>query len=123
MRSNYYKTAERGHCTPWSGSKWVRFSRRDRIPPGFPGCYVIYADGELVYIGQAVNVRQRLAGHGYLLNTTLAGKETSFAVRFGERAGDWSMREYRLLTRLRPSQNAVFGSRVPRRFNKAMGEF
>lgn len=100
----------------WKGSKWLAFREVRRVPQSLPGCYAIYADGELVYIGQAVNVRSRLSSHGYLLNHTLRGRAISFKVRFGERAGDWAMREYRLLKRLKPNQNVRFGSRPARNF-------
>ena len=124
VRPNFYRLIAR-HIrreNSWRGSKWLSFDNKALLPE-LPGCYVIYVDGVLAYIGQAVNVRARINGHAWKFNNVWSGKRLLFKVRLGERVGDWAMREMRLLKRLKPPHNVVFGSMPPRKFNKAMGEF
>ncbi|MGS0573485.1 GIY-YIG nuclease family protein [Xanthomonas oryzae pv. oryzicola] len=87
---------------PYLGTRWVRFGAGASLPP-LPCCYVVYQGSELLYIGQTNNLRERFgyhAGH--------ARFPTGFRlkVRFGERYGDWAMRELRLIRRIRPPMNS-----------------
>ena len=98
-------------------SAWNRINLASidhRVPLG-PACYAIYADGELVYIGQTHNLRKRLDAHGCVV----ARYSNSFATAWGifrgvvvkyrriDRHGDWAMHELRLIRRLRPRGNRV----------------
>jgi hypothetical protein len=81
------------------------------------GVYAIYHDGALVYIGSSSRLRHRISTYfGKRGRTTERGgpKPPSADVRVvvkvagSRRLGDWLMREYRLIQRLRPSDNNVF---------------
>lgn len=86
--------------------------------PAVGGCYAIYLDGKLSYIGQSVNLRSRLSsyrirptyGTGYF---TPWGQVADVAVKvkIGHRYGDWAMRELRLIRRLQPSMNCAGSTR------------
>jgi excinuclease UvrABC nuclease subunit len=98
----------------WRGSKWIRFGRGGRGDfPSLPCCYAIYADGELVYIGQTVDLKSRMANHVVWNGTQeQAGKKRwghasvlIVKARFSDRLGDWLMREARLISRIKPSGN------------------
>lgn len=86
---------------PFYGSRWVRFGLQSGLPP-LPCCYCVYLDATLLYIGQTNNLRERFAYHsahkkfprGFYLKA-----------RFGDRYGDWAMRELRLIRRLQPPMN------------------
>lgn len=72
--------------------------------PSLPCCYVIFsAAGSVLYVGQTTNLRNRFRTHRQ-------GKAfpagSYFKARFGERYGDWAMRELRLIKRLRPPMNS-----------------
>lgn len=109
----------------WRGSKWVCFDWIDTRPwrlPKEPACYAVYMDGELVYVGQTQDFCARLRGHrlrhGYSNNFhTPWGQCKSLLVkaRFADRSGDWAMREYRLIKRLQPRENAQYGPKKSRR--------
>src|ERR1043165_10119133 len=43
---------------------WFTCDRRDI--PHLPGCYAIFNNGELVYIGSAVNLRRRIRAQGII---------------------------------------------------------
>lgn len=87
-----------------------------------PGCYAIYLDGRLVYIGQSANVRRRLLDYGIHSNIFADKTETPWGqadvvvVKFkgSTRAGDWLMREYRLIKRLNPPGNRAHCKRMAR---------
>lgn len=86
---------------PYYGSRWIKFSLNTALPP-LACCYCVYVGSELLYIGQTHNLRTRFAQHtgqkkfpaGFYLK-----------VRFGDRYGDWAMRELRLIRRLQPPMN------------------
>ena len=114
----------------WKGSKWVRFNidTLDRMPSD-PGCYVIYADGVVIYVGQAINVFRRLRAYNFRYGygraqmcsfesePTFTCGELSVKVRFADRYGDWAMRELRLIKRLKPRFNCVGGGMLRRKTN------
>lgn len=94
-----------------------------------PGCYAIYLDEALVYIGQTQNLRRRLRrygisveylrGRGLVVHTPWAtGRTVTIKVRRSRRFGDWLMAEARLVRRLRPR----FNTKIPRIPNPASWE-
>lgn len=99
-------------------SRWQQFDvmgREARSIPSEAGVYVIYIGGRLVYVGQSVNVRSRIAGHrfryGYGRNIHTPWMEVAdttpvtVKVKRSRRLGDWAMWEIRLIARLRPECN------------------
>ena len=102
----------------WRGSRWVSFDLSQAILPRKPACYVLYLDGVLSYVGQASDLGKRMSAHGIRLSygsdfTTNWGSFRSVVVkaRFGDRMGDWAMREIRLIHRLQPALNCVGATR------------
>lgn len=99
------------------GSRWVTYDFRKPLAsfsdlPKTPGVYAIYIEGELRYVGQSVNVRQRINSHGfrYRFSGTPstphgASKTLVIKVRGSEKYGDWAMIELRLINRLKPIGN------------------
>jgi hypothetical protein len=82
------------------------------------GCYAIYCDKRLVYIGQAGNVRKRISSYriqyGYSSSIyTPWGTCLNVVIKISKsrRYGDWAMKELRLIRRLKPVFNCVGGSR------------
>lgn len=81
--------------------------------PAVPACYVLTLDGRAVYVGQTMNLRTRFYSHGIKTNgsgrfLTRWGElhgDLRLKVKFGQRYGDWCMREARLIDRLKPSLN------------------
>jgi excinuclease UvrABC nuclease subunit len=81
--------------------------------PDTAGCYAIYCDGHLVYVGQSTNVRQRIAAHrigrarysNWFTTTWGSFRSVVVKVRRSHRLGDWLMHEYRLIRRLNPTFN------------------
>ena len=98
-------------------SNWMVVSFDEKQWPKIesrPGCYVVYLDGVLSYVGQSTNVRERLLrGHQiewakYSKRTvTPWGRFLSVIVKiaYSRRYGDWAMRELRLIARLQPHLN------------------
>lgn len=109
----------------WRGSKWISFDWDTTYSwrvPKHPACYAVYMDHALVYVGQTNDLRARLSGHrlrhGYANNFhTPWGQCKTLLVkaRFADRAGDWAMREFRLIKRLQPPENAQHGPKKVRR--------
>ena len=115
-------------CAPF-GWRSIAETTANRLPNNWarPGCYAIVLDGVVVYIGQSEDVRGRLQIH--LRHTRLnifgrpdrdpmwitpLGNCDTLTLKFkpGRRRGDWLMREYRLLHRLRPRLNKLIPGRV-----------
>jgi hypothetical protein len=95
--------------------RWRKFvlpEERCNILPA-PGCYAVFGDGKLLYVGQASNVKLRMQSHamgayGYSAwITTPWGKyhDVLVKVRRSDKFGDWAMRELRLIRRLKPQFN------------------
>lgn len=83
-----------------------------------PGCYAIYCDGQLIYIGQSANVLKRINSYkiNYGYSNTIytpwgCCSDLYVKVRKSKRRGDWLMVEYRMIARLRPKFNCVGGDR------------
>lgn len=92
---------------------------RAKIPDA-PGCYAVYRDDQLVYIGSACNLRARFKTYRMVPvrphrresrclwehNTPFGPLESlTIKLRLSTRFGDWLMRELRLISRLNPPQN------------------
>jgi excinuclease UvrABC nuclease subunit len=94
--------------------RWISFNDdQQQDIPGVPGCYVIYLDGALTYIGQSCNVRDRIRSHGirgfrysaWIKTPWGNARNVRIKVRPSSRYGDWAMIELRLIKRLRPAGN------------------
>lgn len=79
--------------------------------PPVPGVYALFSGHRLLYIGSAVNLRDRCTDHGigrswkrppgrFTATPALRVKVSPEPI-----AGRWLMREYRLIRRLRPPLN------------------
>ena len=78
-----------------------------------PACYAIYIRGELVYVGQTINLAGRMKTHGFSRRgagptTTPWGRFFSVSAKRRRvmRYGDWAMVELRLIRRLNPRCNS-----------------
>lgn len=95
--------------------RWLEWNDENQILPGTPGCYAIYEDDELVYIGSSFNIRDRIKSHpieiSHYSNTleTPWGVFRNWKIKFktSVRYGDWAMIELRLINRLQPKFNKV----------------
>lgn len=105
------------------GRGWqVPKSRRDILP--LPGCYAIYCDDVLVYVGSSTNLRARCLAYGRHSRFARhpAGRHipvlrfpwgiSSYRgfyvkVKYSRRLGDWLMWEWRLIARLQPRHNRL----------------
>lgn len=90
---------------PYRGSpKWRSFDPKKpcNLPP-FPCCYALVHDGLVVYVGQTLNLRARFYAH--TLPKGIGAGSLVLKAKFGEKYGDWAMREARLINRLRPKYN------------------
>jgi hypothetical protein len=103
----------------WTPGRWTSFNPTKWLEvPDRPAVYAIYLGGELVYIGQSANLRNRLQGHyirfGYANNIRTPWGDFPATVRVSGKAkitkrfGDWAMWELRLIERLRPTFNKTF---------------
>jgi len=102
----------------WHGTKWFKYRPMSLTIKPLPGCYVIYLDGALSYIGQSSNVRKRISNHrlryGYGAGVITPWGQFSdccIKVRYSTKYGDWAMRELRLIRKLRPCLNCVGSTR------------
>ena len=88
---------------PYFGVRWVKFpSPFSSRLPNLPCCYCVFVFFVLLYIGQTVNLSARFARHRVEKTFT----DSAIAkVRFGEKYGDWAMREMRLIRKLQPPMN------------------
>jgi excinuclease UvrABC nuclease subunit len=82
--------------------------------PHDPGCYAIYVDGDLAYIGQTVNLRLRFRRYHFhrdasndIVTPWGTFKDVKFKICFSRKYGDWAMRELRLIRRLQPRFNTI----------------
>jgi excinuclease UvrABC nuclease subunit len=91
--------------------------------PQRPGCYAIYCDGILSYIGQTTNLYKRIYSYNFRVGfspmiITPWGSFNHVLVKFRVPRvyGEWAMTELRLIRRLQPKFNCV-GSVKKRRAN------
>ena len=112
-----FETRYSGHGKWWwytPRHRWFEYSPHapGQIPP-LPACYVITLDGVSIYVGQTLNLRTRFYKHGIKCTGEsqwqtrwgpLTG-EMRLKVKYGQRYGDWCMREARLIQRLQPRFN------------------
>ena len=80
--------------------------------PMAPGCYAIYHDGELVYIGSSQRLAERLDTHPHRVIGDVAVR---IKIALSRRKGEGLMREFRLIQRLRPSLNRQYCERPKQR--------
>ena len=81
--------------------------------PQVPACYALVLDGEVVYVGQTLNLQNRFYSHqikhdrkgNWLTKWGVLPGDLRLKVKFGQRFGDWCMREARLIDRLQPRFN------------------
>lgn len=95
---------------------WKVFSWRDLTEmPRQPAVYAVYINGELIYIGQSVDLRNRFYEHkirySYAKEIRLPwvdvpdDTEVTIKASISRKYGDWAMRELRLIRRLKPRFN------------------
>ena len=87
--------------------------------PAEPGVYVVGAGKQVLYVGQSNNLRARFSGHKIVFDVsgmpfvwhTPWGVYDNFwvEVSVGGKYGSWAMRELRLIKKLQPPFNCVFG--------------
>jgi excinuclease UvrABC nuclease subunit len=86
------------------------------------GCYAVFMDGSLAYVGSAVCLAQRLFQHRFWLDTsdnrysTPWGKCATLEIRVREARywAEWATLELRLIRRLAPRSNkARAGVKLP----------
>ena len=103
-----------------SSRTWRVISRLGEVPQA--GCYAVYHDGQLVYIGSSVSLPKRV--QQYVVTSPrkraqnvnggarrVDGVVVTVKVTGSRRRGDWLMREYRLIQRLKPRDNSTFSGR------------
>jgi excinuclease UvrABC nuclease subunit len=100
---------------PYAGSaRWISFNplKPNNLPP-HAACYAISVDGRVVYVGQTLNLRSRFYSHRLAKRGDIVcspswgelGSSVSMKAKFGQKYGDWAMREARLISRLKPRFN------------------
>jgi predicted GIY-YIG superfamily endonuclease len=100
---------------PYKGDKkWHRFDawRPNSLPP-CAACYVLSLDETVIYVGQTLNLRARFYSHR-IQSVAESQYESAWGqldgrlvlrAKFGDKYGDWAMREARLIFRLQPMFN------------------
>ena len=99
-------------------SRWITYNVGDAGPSfrSAPGCYVVYLDGKVAYVGQTADISRRfLTGHRFRLSrysswiNTPWGRHVGVTIKvsYSVKYGDWAMRELRLIRRLQPPQNCL----------------
>lgn len=108
------------------GRKW-RVVESPRQLPDAPGCYAVYRGGQLVYIGSSVSLAKRCgrffsplssARHRVRIFSSAPPSNKpviTVKVALAPRRGEWLMREYRLIIRLRPRDNKMHTGSFARR--------
>lgn len=93
-------------------SAWLEVHSPLEIPP-IACCYVLIFDRTFVYVGQTINLKQRIMQHMFRYrrpqNTLLTpwGEAKTLSIKYKPSRvyGDWLMTEARLIKRLRPVLN------------------
>ena len=89
--------------------------------PASPGCYAIYINGRLSYVGSTTNLRARAWCHVAQTRPVLFYDEPArhaprlrvvVKVKLSRRFGDWLMWEARLIHRLNPPRNRALKARA-----------
>lgn len=118
-------------------ARWRAISTFGEAPPS-GGCYAIYHDSALVYIGSSCQVRTRIGRYFRTppdrprrsqdsvfsgARTAKPGVVVTVKVTGSRRRGDWLMREYRLIHRLKPRDNRSIAGNFtsPRMYAKTKG--
>lgn len=99
----------------------------DNFIPTVAGCYVVYCDNVLCYVGQSINLYKRIY-HNHSFNYARYSnaietpwgrcRDLTIKYRLPIRYGDWAMIELRLIKRLQPRFNCS-GS-IKQRQNKKL---
>jgi len=109
------------HC----GTRWYRLEEpcNPESIPAHGGCYVIYLDGRLSYIGQSGNLRGRFRDHritrlpeGNIRTPWGSASKIVIKVRVTQKYGDWAMIELRLIHRLNPPHNRKITDGIKSKF-------
>lgn len=87
----------------------------ERYFPDSPGCYVIYVDDRIVYVGQTTSLLKRLRSYKFnyahysgVVKTPWGNCERiRVKYRIPKRYGEWAMTELRLIKRLQPIYNCI----------------
>lgn len=120
LHNVYYLTAL--SLTRREGHPGWREVARVADVPFVAGCYAIYHDGQLVYVGSSSRLKQRISvylnqrGRGAKSGgSTPPSPDVRVVVKVtgSRRLGDWLMREYRLIQRLRPRDNFNYAQYRP----------
>jgi len=84
--------------------------------PTLPAVYAIYFNNDLVYIGSSNNIRNRFSGHAFRYSygkniitpwqTVDSDVVIDLKFKVTKKLGEWSMREIRLIHRLKPLFNS-----------------
>ncbi len=112
-----------GNTAAPRAGKWTPIDSILGSMPGWSrasGCYALYIDGRLVYIGSSGNIYARLSIYrrachistqtepGPLLQTPFgSGGSLTAKIKLSRRYGDWLMVEARLIRRLQPCANTL----------------
>jgi excinuclease UvrABC nuclease subunit len=100
-------------------STWVKypFSQYFFRLPNTPAVYAIYIEHTLVYVGQTIDLRNRIAAYkfryGYANQVITPWgdhkDDSGVYIKFStsRKYGDWAMRELRLIKRLQPQCNVI----------------
>ena len=103
------------------GNGWAkrRFTTEPWFFPPVAGCYVIYLDGKIGYIGCSLNLRERIRVHRIRWSygsdiITPWGHFSRLHVKYKvtQKYGDWAMLELRLIRRLQPRYNKLGRGRL-----------
>src|SRR5690242_8736790 len=97
-------------------SRWITVDYFGPFNPE-PACYAIYDKAEgLVYIGETINMAQRINGHGFICSRysqsliarswkNFRFSDIMFKIKYSKRLGEEAMTERRLIHRLKPKLN------------------
>jgi excinuclease UvrABC nuclease subunit len=115
---------------------WITVTGRNCDVPELPGVYAVYDHGQLVYIGSSTNLRRRLRAYGRKRSSRFdrrgveqwfspgwsyeGPRATFFKVKMATKQGEWLMREWRLISRLKPCYNT---EGAKRRVRKSYGGY
>ena len=115
-KKNGWRRGKRRHAISVLPRGWVPYRLADYLdrPLKWAGVYAVFCDGRLMYIGSSVNANERLIlGHRIRCQPTGMTQtpwgefaDVVIKVRYARKCGEWLMREYRLINRLRPPGNA-----------------
>lgn len=97
--------------------KWILHNPEIGAIPAKPGVYCLISDGEVIYIGQSVNLQHRIRQHrihnGFSPQHRIPKAENiSCKYKLSAVFGDFAMWEMRLIRRLKPKFNCTHAGRT-----------